>query len=222
MFPATKTPPVLPPAIGPTGCDIASICVFGGARAGHDARLAEASARLGGILAAAGLRLVYGGGDDGLMGSIAAAAARQGGEVIAITPRFILDDMPPQRRHGQQIAVPDMHMRKRLMFDYADAFIALPGGIGTIEELSEVMTLGKLRQHAKPIVIANFGGFWDPWLGLLRHLSSAGFLCDSVRDRCRVVDDPDTVLDHLLAGSAAWTLPHRAGRAPDGSQQVAR
>jgi len=221
MFHETKAPPVPSAPVSPTGCDIASICVFGGAKAGHDARLSEASARLGGILAAAGLRLVYGGGDDGLMGCIAAAAARQGGEVIAIIPRFILDDMPPQRRHGQQITVPDMHMRKRLMFDYADAFIVLPGGIGTIEELSEVMTLGKLRQHAKPIVIANFGGFWDPWLGLLRHLSTEGFLCDSVREHCRVVDEPDRVLEHLLAGTAAWTRPFRAGRAPDGVQPVA-
>jgi uncharacterized protein (TIGR00730 family) len=176
---------------------LATVCVFGGARSGRDGRLAGAAAALGRAVGTAGLRLVYGGGSEGLMGCVALAAARHGSEVIAITPRFIEERFGQPAAFGQRITVPDMHMRKRLMFEYSDAFVALPGGIGTIEELAEVMTLGKLDQHAKPVVLANFGGFWSPWLALLGHLETEGFLCGSVRARCLVVEEPEAVLEVL-------------------------
>ena len=186
---------------------VATVCAFAGAHHGHDNRFAAATATLGRAIGMAGLRLVYGGGDAGLMGCVARAAWDHGSEVIAVTPRFFTERAGWSSAFGQQIIVPDMHMRKRLMFEYADAFIALPGGIGTIEELSEVMTLGKLDRHSKPILLANFGGFWAPWLDLLDHLADAGFT--SVRERCRVVDEPSTVLAALdLTGPASACDAH--------------
>ncbi len=182
-----------------------TVCAFGGAggRRGRDPRLAEAAVALGTAIADAGMRLVYGGGTDGLMGGIACAATRRGGEVVAIVPSFIAERLQLPRWLGQAILVPDMHMRKRLMFEYADAFVALPGGIGTIEELSEVMTLGKLDRHAKPILIANFEGFWTPWLALLAHMQAEGFLCASVLARCAVAERAEDVLALLTPDPAA-------------------
>jgi uncharacterized protein (TIGR00730 family) len=173
---------------------IASVCVFGGAHDGRDRGMAAATAALGRAIGRAGLRLVYGGGDDGLMACAARAAFDHGSEIVAIAPRFFTERAGWSSPYGKEI-VPDMATRKRLMFDYADAFIALPGGIGTIEELAEVVTLAKLGRHAKPIVLANFGGFWDPWLDLLAHLAAAGFT--DVCDRSALVDEPEGVLAAL-------------------------
>lgn len=186
--------------IYPMQARIRAVCVFGGASTGHDPRLGEAAEALGASIGAAGLRLIYGGGRDGLMGAIAGAAARAGSEVIAIAPRFLMDRMRMPAGLSHAIAVPDMHMRKRLMFDYADAFVALPGGIGTIEELAEVMTWRKLERHGKPILLANFHGFWSPWLGLLDHLEEAGFLSGHVSSACLVADAPEVVLPMLQRG----------------------
>ena len=179
---------------------IRTICVFGGARMGNDPRHAEAAAALGHAIGSAGIRLVYGGGSEGLMGTNATAAATRGSEVIAIAPHFLVERMTIPHRIAQTIAVPDMHMRKRLMFDYADAFVALPGGIGTIEELAEVMTWRKLGRHQKPIVIANFFGFWSPWLDLLNHLEDAGFLCGQILKACLVAESSEAILPMLQRG----------------------
>ena len=123
-----------------------------------------------------------------LMACAARAAHEYGSEIVAIAPRFFTERADWTEPLDQEIVVPDMAMRKRLMFEYADAFIALPGGIGTVEELAEVMTLAKLGRHAKPIVLANFGGFWTPWLDFLTHLAAAGFT--DVSEGCAVVEDP--------------------------------
>jgi hypothetical protein len=176
-----------------------SICVFGGASPGLDPRLALAVESLGQAIAASGLQLIYGGGTAGLMGMIACAAAGNGGDVIAITPRFLVESHKVRSDFGQVILTPCMHSRKRLMFDYADAFVALPGGIGTIDEMAEVMTWSKLDQHRKPIVVANFEGFWSPWLKLLDHLDGAGFLRAGSAGRCLVANTPDAILP-LLTG----------------------
>ena len=175
-----------------------TICVFGGAAPGLDPRLRLAAESLGLAIAVTGLKLVYGGGSSGLMGAIARSAAENGGHVIAIVPRFLADRHNIGPDFGQLILTPCMHTRKRLMFDYADAFVALPGGIGTIDELAEVMTWSKLDQHCKPIVIANFEGFWSPWLALLDHLEGAGFLRAGTVGRCLVADKPDAVLPLLM------------------------
>ncbi|TPL46441.1 TIGR00730 family Rossman fold protein [Mesorhizobium sp. B2-4-6] len=187
-------------ALYPMQTRIRTICVFGGAKKGNDPRLAEAATALGDAIGSAGIRLVYGGGGEGLMGAVAAAAATAGSEVIAIAPRFLVERMSMPRGVVQTITVPDMHMRKRLMFDYADAFVALPGGIGTIEELAEVMTWRKLERHSKPILVANFCDFWSPWLELLDHLEDAGFLCGQVSAACLVADAPTAIVPMLQRG----------------------
>lgn len=180
---------------------IGTICVFGGARPGRDATLAPAATILGGLIAAAGIRLVYGGGSDGLMGAVAAGALRCGGEVIAVAPRFLMQRMT-MPRGCQVIAVPDMSIRKQLMFDHADAFVALPGGIGTIEELSEVLTHRKLERHAKPVVLASFAGFWTPWLAMLDHLADTDFMSADISMAQLVADCPEAVLPMLQRGAS--------------------
>ena len=176
---------------------IDTICVFGGAMLGHDPDHARCATILGEAIAAAGIRLVYGGGCDGLMGQVAIAAAEGGGSVVAITPQFLIDRMRMLSPGCQTIAVPDLGVRKQLMFDYADAFVALPGGIGTVEELTEVMTLGKLERHCKPLVLANFKDFWSPLLGLFESMSAAGFMRSSSSCTHLVEAAPEAILPLL-------------------------
>ena len=189
---------------------IATVCVFGGARNGHDPDLAEAADSLGAAIALAGLRLVYGGGCDGLMGRVAMAAAHKGGAVVAITPHYLIERMTMLARDCQTISVPDLGVRKQLMFDYADGFVALPGGIGTVEELTEVMTLRKLDRHAKPLVLANFKNFWQPLLGMFDALATAGFMQPCAQDTHMVADTPDQILPLLHGKPAAAQAPSSA------------
>jgi uncharacterized protein (TIGR00730 family) len=196
----------------PVPAAITAVCVFGGAHSGRDHCLAASTAALGRCIGHAGLRLVYGGGAAGLMACAARAAHEYGSEIVAIAPRFFTERADWTEPLDQEIVVPDMAMRKRLMFEYADAFIALPGGIGTIEELAEVMTLAKLGRHTKPIVLANFGGFWTPWLDFLAHLAASGFT--DVSEGCAVVEDPEVILAALghQPPIAAGTVPIRRFR----------
>ena len=156
--------------------EIKTICVYCGSSAGVEPALMEAATELGHAMAAAGIGLVYGGGNNGLMGATARAVLAGGGHVTGIIPDFL------QRREnmlqGAQeiITVEDMHTRKRLMFERSDAFVALPGGIGTLEELVEQMTWVQLEQHTKPVLIANINAFWNPLLALFAHMSAAGFV----------------------------------------------
>jgi uncharacterized protein (TIGR00730 family) len=163
-----------------TAGPIKTICVFGGAEEGREPSVMAAAHSLGQQIALAGVRLVYGGGSGGIMGAVAKGAAAANGHIVSITPNFLLDQIRHVEGKPQVIAVPDMHTRKRLMFDYADAFIAMPGGIGTIEEMAEVLTWRKLKQHAKPLLLANITGFWSPWLALLGHLETAGLMSGDV------------------------------------------
>lgn len=176
---------------------IGTICVFGGAMLGHDPHHAHCATVLGEAIAAAGIRLVYGGGCDGLMGQVAIAASEAGATVVAITPQFLIERMRMLSPGCQTISVPDLGVRKQLMFDYADAFVALPGGIGTVEELTEVMTLGKLERHCKPLVLANFKGFWSPLLGLFESMSQAGFMRSSNGCTHLVEASPEAILPLL-------------------------
>ena len=176
---------------------IGTICVFGGAMLGNDPDHARCATILGEAIAAAGIRLVYGGGCDGLMGRVAIAVAEGGGTVVAITPQFLIERMRMLSSGCQTIPVPDMSIRKQLMFDYADAFVALPGGIGTVEEMTEVMTLRKLERHCKPLVLANFKGFWSPLLGVFDSMSEAGFMNSSARCMQMVSAAPESILPLL-------------------------
>ena len=185
LDPSHKTSLGHRPISGPIG-DLHSICTFCGASNGRDPSLLRAAEQLGEAIASEGIRLVYGGGSAGLMGAVALAAARAGGEVVAVIPRFLASRIPMLSAPHEIVVVPDMHTRKKTMFDRADAFVALPGGIGTIEELTEVMTWHKLDQHRKPILIANFQDFWRPLLALFEHLESGGFMHSDVLSGCSV------------------------------------
>jgi uncharacterized protein (TIGR00730 family) len=176
------------------------ICVFCGASPGIDPGFIEAAAELGRLMAFEGIHLVYGGGSSGLMGAVALAAAENGGRVTAVVPHFIASRAASLPLPHEIVRVPDMHTRKKIMFERSDAFIALPGGIGTIEELTEIVTLHKLEQSHKPLLIANFGKFWNPLLDLFSHLQRSGFLCGEALGKCIVAEDPRAMLP-LLRGA---------------------
>jgi len=153
---------------------LSSVCIFCGSRSGFNPVYHKESYLLGHLLAKSDVRLVYGGGNVGLMGAVARGALDNGGKVSGIIPRFLaakerignsLDEL------DEAIITDNMHERKMLMYEKADAFVALPGGIGTLEELIEQLTWAQLGQHRKPIVLANFDGFWEPLLALLAHMN---------------------------------------------------
>ena len=155
---------------------IRSVCVYCGSAFGNDPVFKEAARALGCAMAAAGVRLVYGGGNVGLMGTVAKAVLDGGGEVTGIIPEFLKSKERMLGAVQELIVTADMHERKRLMFERADAFVALPGGIGTLEELVEIMTWAQLDRHRKPILLLNIAGFWDPLMALFGHMAEKGFL----------------------------------------------
>jgi len=152
-----------------------SVCVFCGSRSGGDPAFAAAAADLGTALASAGLRLVYGAGDVGLMGAVAGAAITAGGRALGVIPGHLVPREARGRPYGDQVVTETMHERKKVMFMNADAIVALPGGPGTLDELFEVLTWRQLGLHAKPVLLLNVNGYWDPLLGLLAHVVGAGF-----------------------------------------------
>ena len=165
---------------------IRSICVYCGSSSGRDPSYVAEGRALGRAIAEAGWRLVYGGGTKGILGAVAAGVKEAGGSVTGIIPRFLIDMEATERELeglDELIVTENMHERKHLMFERSDAFVALPGGIGTLEELVEIMTWSQLGRHEKPIVIANLNGFWEPFSRLVDHMKSEGFIhrSDSVR-----------------------------------------
>ena len=155
---------------------IQNICVYCGSSLGADPRFAEAADALGAAMATAGIGLVFGGGEDGLMGRLAHAVIDNGGRVTGIIPTFLIKREHALQEAQELIVVEDMHQRKQLMFERADAFIALPGGVGTLEELVEQLTWVQLARHVKPVLIADIGGFWRPLLSLIAHMHNLGFI----------------------------------------------
>jgi uncharacterized protein (TIGR00730 family) len=181
---------------------INAICVYCGSSPGTDPAFAKAARDFGKMLADDGVRLVYGGGSIGLMGALAAAVIEHGGEVTGIIPEFLTAKERPRRLAQEQIVTRDMHERKRLMFDRADAFVALPGGLGTLEELVEQLTWAQLGRHKKPILIANINGFWHPFLTLLAHMRALGLVPEPARGvELLVVDRIDDILPKLRAAA---------------------
>jgi uncharacterized protein (TIGR00730 family) len=156
--------------------ELRSICVYCGSNPGRSPDYAAAAERLGRDMAEAGVRLVYGGGSVGLMGIVARSVLDHGGQVTGIIPQFLKDREVMLKEVSELIVTADMHERKRIMFERSDAFVSLPGGIGTLEEVIEVMTWAQLEQHAKPILIANINGFWDPLVEVFRRMTDDGFL----------------------------------------------
>jgi uncharacterized protein (TIGR00730 family) len=150
--------------------EINALCVYCGSSTGTDPAFVKTAQDFGRILAQNGIHLVYGGGSIGLMGAIASSVIEHGGHVTGVIPEFLTVAERPQRLAQELIVTRDMHERKRTMFERADAFVALPGGLGTLEELVEQMTWAQLGRHKKPILVANVNGFWDPLLALIAHM----------------------------------------------------
>lgn len=176
---------------------INAICVYCGSSPGTDPAFVEAAKNFGKILAEKGVRLVYGGGSVGLMGAVAEAVLAHGGEATGIIPEFLTKREQPRRLAQKLIVTRDMHERKRKMFEHADAFVALPGGIGTLEEVVEQLTWAQLGQHKKPILLANVNGYWDPLLSLIAHMRKQEFLAATPRVDCHVADRIEDILPKL-------------------------
>jgi uncharacterized protein (TIGR00730 family) len=155
---------------------IKTVCVYCGSGPGTDPQFIQAASAFGKILAEEGIGLVYGGGSIGLMGAVANGVLDHGGKVTGIIPDFLTTREHALMRAQEMIVTKDMHERKQLMFDRSDAFVALPGGVGTLEELVEQMTWAQLGRHSKPILVANIARFWNPLLALLSHMRHTHFI----------------------------------------------
>ena len=189
-----------------------TVCVYCGSRNGSSPAFRAAAQALGRLIGERGWRLVYGGGNVGLMGATADAALTAGAKVVGVIPERLLHLEVGHRELTELHVVPTMHGRKRLMAEMADVFIAMPGGIGTFEELFEVWTWRHLGYHDQPIGLLNVEGFYDPLLAFMRHTLHAGFIDASQQAMLTVHDDPATLLDRLAAEAG------RAQQADDFSQ----
>jgi hypothetical protein len=181
------------------------ICVFCGASAGHDPRYAEVAAGVGRSLAGRGIELVYGGGRLGLMGAVADGSLAAGGIVTGVIPAGLVDRELAHRGVTDLRIVTTLHERKAVMAELSDAFLALPGGLGTLEELAEVLSWAQLGIHAKPVGALDVGGFFRPLVAHLDHAEREGFVSPRHRDLLLVDED----LDRLLARFEAWPSPGR-------------
>lgn len=147
------------------------------------------------------MRLVYGGGTKGIMGAVASGVLSNGGQVTGIIPEFLMDMEATRHSLGQLselIVTKDMHERKHAMFERADAFVTLPGGIGTLEEIVEIMTWAQLGRHGKPMVFANVNGFWDPMLELVQHMRDQGFIHTAHLVQPMVIAEIDDIVPAIL------------------------
>jgi uncharacterized protein (TIGR00730 family) len=177
---------------------IKAVCVYCGSGPGSNPKFVETARVFGSILAENNVRLVYGGGSIGLMGAIAESVVDNGGQVTGIIPEFLKARELMFRRAQELIVTRDMHERKRLMFERADAFVALPGGIGTLEELVEQLTWAQLGHHKKPILIANIDGFWDRLCALLDHMREMQFIRAGLTVAPLIANTVDEILPSLL------------------------
>lgn len=174
-----------------------SVCVYCGSSSRVAPLYLEAARQLGSALARAGVRLVYGGGRVGLMGVVADAALAEGGEVLGIIPRHIQELEVDHSGLTELVVVGSMHERKRMMVDHSDAFVVLPGGLGTLDEAFEVITWKQLRLHDKPVVIVDVGGYWGPLRTLFDHITAEGFVSGGAHRLYTVVEEVDDVLESL-------------------------
>lgn len=189
--------------------NIRSVCVYCGSGNGIDPAYVATAEALGRAFAQRGIRLVYGGGSIGLMGTVARGALANGGQVTGIIPQFLRDREVMLLEVDELIVTGDMHERKRLMFERADAFVALPGGIGTLEEVVEMMTWAQLGRHAKPIVLVNVNDFWSPLVHLIEHMRAQAFIRPGLDIHFDMVPDAATAIDlltrHVAAGDDGET-----------------
>ena len=176
-----------------------NFCVFCGSGDGKNPKYAKAAEKLGAKMAKADIGLVYGGGSLGLMGRIAKSVLSNNGYVTGIIPEFLGEREMMLQDVSNLIVTKDMHERKGLMFKYSDAFIALPGGIGTLEELVEQLTWSQLGQHEKPIYLADIDHFWDPLIDLINHMREEKFIREGLELNHKVLKSVDRMVPSILA-----------------------
>lgn len=181
------------------------VTVFTGSRHGNDAAYLEAIKAFARTLADRQLGVVFGGGSVGLMGVLADTALDAGAEVHGVMPETMLEAEIPHQHLTQLDIVPDMHTRKQRMAQLGDAFVALPGGIGTLEEFFEIWTWQQLGLHTKPVALLNSAGFWDPLIAMIDHMATHGFVRQSFTEALIINDQPEALLDAL----ASWEPPAR-------------
>lgn len=177
--------------------EVRAICVYCGSSSRVDQSHKDSASRIGRLIGERGLQLVYGGGRVGLMGIAADATLAAGGEVIGIIPGHIQELEVEHTGLTELHVVDSMHTRKRMMFDRSDAFVVLPGGLGTLDETFEIITWKQLGLHDKPVVIVDADGYWRPMLDMLNHMIDSGFARTEHLSLFRVVDDVDAVFDAL-------------------------
>ena len=177
--------------------EIQTICVYCGSGPGTNPAFMQAATQLGAILARENIRLVYGGGSLGLRGAVATSVLGHGGEVTGIIPDFLKSREHVLTQVQELIVTRDMHERKQIMFNRADAFIALPGGMGTLEELVEQLTWAQLGRHRKPILLANIANFWNPLLHLISHMRETAFIRSGLSVDVLVATKVDDILPML-------------------------
>ena len=191
---------------------IKTVCVYCGSGSGSNPRFVEAAIALGKVFAENSIRLVYGGGSVGLMGAVAKSVLDHGGTVTGIIPDFLANRERMNPNLTELVVTPDMHERKRLMFERSDAFVALPGGVGTLEELVEQMTWQQLGRHTKPVLLANIDDFWEPLIALLTHMRANQFIRPALDVEVLKAERIEDVLPRLRAAAAL---------APAGTQEMA-
>src|SRR3954470_10602277 len=181
---------------------IKTVCVYCGSGPGTNPRFTEGAKAFGKALAENNIRLVYGGGSLGLMGSVATSVLDHGGTVTGIIPDFLRMRENALTHVQEMIVTPDMHERKRLMFERSDAFVALPGGVDTLEELVEQLTWKQLGRHAKPVLLANIDNFWEPLFSLLSHMRQTEFIRAGLSVDILKADRIEEILPKLKSAAA--------------------
>ncbi len=177
--------------------NIKSVCVFCGSRDGKDAVYAEAAEALGKALGEREIELVYGGGSVGLMGRVASATIAAEGRAFGVIPRFLQDREVGKEDLTELLVVEDMHTRKRRMFERADAFVVLPGGTGTLDETMEILTWKQLQLHAKPVVLLNVDGFWNPLIDLMNAIVDHSFASEQCLNLFQVANSVPQLFEVL-------------------------
>ncbi|MEI9886537.1 MAG: TIGR00730 family Rossman fold protein [Rhizomicrobium sp.] len=177
-----------------------AICVFCGSSHGVRPTYAEAAKRLGTLIGERGFSMVFGGGKNGLMGDAAMAAAAMGAKVLGVLPDFLRKiEIPLAAESEELVIVPDMQIRKQIMLERSDAFVVLPGGLGTLDEFFEVLSISQLKVHAKPIIVVDTDGFYEPLWPLLARVVREGFALRSIENFYHVVKTPEEAMDKLEA-----------------------
>ncbi len=177
--------------------DIKRICVYCGSGPGKNPKFVKAATAFGKILANSGIGLVYGGGTIGLMGAVSESVIKHGGQVIGVIPDFLAAREIAKRDATELVVTRDMHERKRIMFERSDAFVALPGGLGTLEELTEQLTWAQLGRHNKPILLANLDNFWDPLIALIEQMRGLAFVREGLEVDLLTAERVEDILPRL-------------------------